>query len=85
MSKRVTIVPGRDSEGNAVVQGTKVLLPDGSAIPGVRKITLVAEAGGLWNATIELVASIVDVTNIDSTEMEFSKAFHRPEIVDEAA
>ncbi|KPC32538.1 Uncharacterized protein ABJ99_4561 [Pseudomonas syringae pv. cilantro] len=54
--KVATIIPGPQSNPNGphLAQGTKVILSDGSELSGVAGVTLRAEAGGLWKATIEV-------------------------------
>lgn len=56
MTRVVSIIPShKDSEtGVHVVQGTKVLLDDGSYLQGINSITLKAEAGKPWVAVIEV-------------------------------
>ncbi|KGS16302.1 hypothetical protein [Pseudomonas coronafaciens] len=54
--KVATIIPGPQSrpDGPHLVQGTKVILSDGSELSGVTGVTLRAEPNGLWKATIEV-------------------------------
>ncbi|MHA3078791.1 hypothetical protein [Acinetobacter sp. ANC 5502] len=56
MAKVVSVIPShKDDDTNAhAAWGTKVLLDDGSRLEGVHKITLVAEAGEVWKAIIEV-------------------------------
>jgi len=56
MTKVVSIIPPhKDGDtGPHKVQGTHVLLDDGSRLEGVQKVTLVAEVGDVWKAIIEL-------------------------------
>lgn len=50
--------------------GTKVLV-DGVAMKGVTRIELIAETNSNWKAVIHCIAKEVDVTDMDSTEIEF--------------
>lgn len=60
---------------------TELLMPDGSPIDGVRKITLVGEVDCVWIAHIELIitpppeltAMIADVTSLASVDREYVK------------
>lgn len=56
MPKVVSIIPkSKDKDTGAhSVQGTQVLLDDGKKLEGVCKVTLVAEAGAIWKAIIEV-------------------------------
>jgi len=66
MTKVVSIIPPQkdDDTGPHKAQGTRVLLDDGSRLEGVKKVTLVAEAGDVWKAIIEL--SPVNQKQIDA-------------------
>jgi hypothetical protein len=51
-------------------QGTKVLV-DGVAMKGVTRVELVADVNSLWKAVIHVIAKEVDITDMDSTEIEY--------------
>lgn len=51
----VRIIPPEAGPRCTKVQGTRVQLPSGEAVPGVRKIVLVADVGDIWRASIELI------------------------------
>ncbi|UZE12775.1 hypothetical protein [Pseudomonas sp. B21-053] len=84
----VTIVPSPNQKlGSAqLVQGTKVMLSDGSELTGVTSVTLTANAGGVWQATITVLPRIiqpvsveaefveVEVTDLNSPGREYAKA-----------
>lgn len=67
--KLARIVPAENGSGAHKTMGTKVLMSDGSALPGVTHITLTAGVNDLWRATIKcnvqapeiMAGSIVDV------------------------
>lgn len=59
MSQFLKIVPNKDS---AICQGTKVVMPDGTQVPGVFKIELVAERDSLWSAVIHCHAQVDEIT-----------------------
>lgn len=55
MPNVVSIIPKENNrDGIHIANGTQVLLSDGSKLDGVRKVTLVAEAGDVWKAVIEV-------------------------------
>lgn len=74
-----TIIPGPQSHPNGphLAQRTKVLLSDGSELSGVTSVTLRADVGGVWKATIEVdprevPAITVEVTALADKERQFS-------------
>jgi hypothetical protein len=71
MSQVVRIVPAPMGETDIAhrTSGTKVLLPDGSELPGVAKIILTAEPGDIWRAEIHCHA-IVDGVVADAQIMD---------------
>ena len=65
MRQLVTIIPPASAEsGHTLVQGTKVLLPTGEAVPGITKVVLVAEAGGIWSAEIHCHARMSEINGV---------------------
>lgn len=58
MPRVVSVIPVPNTSGRKnsiqVVNGTKVLLDDGSYLENIQKITLVAEVDEPWRAIIEL-------------------------------
>ncbi len=75
MTKRVRIV----SDGR--VQGTKVLMPDGTPIPGVRSVEILPMVAGgtvvearvtLMCVELDVTADVVDVTPLDATQRVYS-------------
>ena len=56
MAKVVSVIP-KPNKGNRaqIVNGTQILLSDGSHLEGVQKVTLVAEVDNFWKAIIEVV------------------------------
>ncbi|MFL1495154.1 hypothetical protein [Pseudomonas antarctica] len=84
----VTILPPPNQKpGSAqMVQGTKVMLSDGSELSGVTGVTLKAVAGGVWEATITVLPKIiqpvsaeahiveVDVTDLQSHSRTYAQA-----------
>lgn len=57
------IVPGDpDGTGACLTQGTKVLMPDGQALPSVTKVVLTAEVNGLWRADITCHVRAPEIT-----------------------
>lgn len=58
-----TIMPGPQPSASSahLTQGTKVILSDGRELAGVTRITLHAEAGDIWKATIEVHPQTVHV------------------------
>lgn len=70
-SKRLnvaTIIPGQPNEGSSVhmANGTRVMLSDGSELSGVVSVTLRAEAGGVWMASIEVRPAVVPSINVQA-------------------
>lgn len=84
----VTILPPPNQKpGSAqMVQGTKVMLSDGSELSRVQSVELKAVSGGLWQAVITVLPEIiqpvsaeaqfieVDVTDMSSQGRMFAKA-----------
>ncbi|MFL1495060.1 hypothetical protein [Pseudomonas antarctica] len=84
----VTILPPPNQKpGSAhMVQGTKVMLSDGSELTGVTEVTLKASAGGVWEATITVLPEIiqpvtaeahiveVNVTDLQSQSRSYAQA-----------
>ncbi|BAP36669.1 hypothetical protein [Acinetobacter guillouiae] len=56
MPKVVSVIPApnNSNRGAQLVNGSKVLLDDGTYLQGVVKVTLVAEYDNLWKAVIEV-------------------------------
>ncbi|MFW1826673.1 hypothetical protein [Acinetobacter sp. ULE_I092] len=57
MPRVVSVIPAPNNNSkhqSQLVNGTKVLLDDGSYLQGVAKVTLVAEYDNLWKAIIEV-------------------------------
>ncbi|WP_315075545.1 hypothetical protein [Acinetobacter guillouiae] len=57
MPRVVSVIPAPNNNSkhqSHLVNGTKVLLDDGSYLQGVVKVTLVAEYDNLWKAVIEV-------------------------------
>lgn len=56
MPRVVSVIPPQKDKDSNVhpVQGTHVLLDDGSRLQGVHKVTLVGEPECLWKAIIEV-------------------------------
>jgi hypothetical protein len=50
--------------------GTKVLV-DGVAVKGIKKIEILGEVNGQWHAVIHVIAKEIDITDMDSKEVEF--------------
>lgn len=69
------IVPRKNADGSDSVlcNGTQVLLQDGTEVPGVTRITLVAEVGGVWRATLECIVRGPDITCLADTERKWAK------------
>lgn len=64
-----------------LTQGTKVILPDGSELPGVTKIVLTAEPNGLWTADVQInvclegeLGAEIEVTDMADTSRRFAPA-----------
>jgi len=57
----VTILPPPNQKpGSAqMVQGTKVMLSDGSELTGITAVTLTASAGGVCEATITVLPKLI--------------------------
>ena len=84
----VTILPPPNQKPDSaqMAQGTKVMLSDGSELTGVTGITLKANAGGVWEATITVLPKIiqpvnaevniveVDVTDLQSHSRSYARA-----------
>ncbi|WP_134943234.1 hypothetical protein [Pseudomonas syringae] len=75
-----TIVPGPQESPNAphLANGTKVILSDGSELSGVTGVTLRADVGGLWKATIEVYPHevptlMVEVTALADEERQYAQ------------
>ena len=49
----VIVQPARKDSGAVPANGTKVMTEDGHEITGITSISLHAEVGGIWRATIE--------------------------------
>lgn len=66
-----TIIPGPQEKpsGPHLAQGTKVILSDGSELAGVASVTLRADAGGLWKATIEVYPHEVPTLMVEVTAL----------------
>lgn len=86
--KVLRIVPGeRDSTGAQLANGTRIFCGD-QEVRHVTKLTLVAEVGGIWKATIECLvkppaqldalleseAEVVEVTNLSDEAKRFIMA-----------
>ena len=57
--KVLRVVPPPAKPGQAVTaQGTQVLGADGQQLPGVTKVELVVETGGLWMARIHCLVAV---------------------------
>ena len=69
------IVPRKNADGgdSLACNGTKVLLPDGSEVPGVKRITIVGEVDHVWHATIECVVHGPEITCLADTEARWAK------------
>lgn len=62
--KALRIVPAPPREGCIAhsTMGTQVLTPEGAPVPGITKVTLIAEVGEPWRAVIECMVEPPDVT-----------------------
>lgn len=83
----VTILPPLNQKPGSVqlVQGTRVMLSDGSELARVQSVELKAEAGGLWVAVITVYPEIiqpviaeahiveVEVTDLQSQSCAYAK------------
>lgn len=58
-------------------QGTKVRV-DGVAVKGITRIELIAEVNSNWRAVIHVIPEIVELTDLDSSELEFVKIGPKP-------
>ncbi|AVI87297.1 hypothetical protein YA0016_27370 [Pseudomonas syringae] len=69
--KVATIVPGPQSHPDSphLARGTKVILSDGSELSGVTSVTLRADAGGLWKATIEVYPREIPTITVEVTAL----------------
>ena len=70
-----TIIPSASLNPNSPqpTMGTRVMLSDGSELEGVTSITMTAEPGGVWKATITVLPHNVEpitaeVMVVESTE-----------------
>lgn len=64
--KLVRVVPNEPtSNGYTLTQGTKVLLPSGEAIPGLRKLTLICEANSTWRAILDCHVEVPEITGVE--------------------
>lgn len=68
------IVPAKTSDGrdSLACNGTKVLLPDGSEVPGVQRITIVGEVNHVWQATLECVVHGPEITGLTDTSARWT-------------
>ncbi|MBJ2318096.1 hypothetical protein JFT37_06185 [Pseudomonas fluorescens] len=68
----VTILPPPNQKPDSaqMVQGTKVMLSDGSELAGVTSVTLSAKAGGVWEATITVLPEIIQSVNAEAHIVE---------------
>lgn len=58
----VTIRPGQhEGGGPCLTMGTKVLMPDGTEMPGVHKVVLTADVNDVWKAEIHCYASLEEI------------------------
>lgn len=61
--KLMRIVPcEHEPHTHCKTQGTKVLLPDGTPVPGITSITLHCDPNDIWHATIKANVSPPEVT-----------------------
>lgn len=66
------IVPVAPSQsGLTLVQGTQVLMPDGTPIPYVTDITLSAHLNDVWRAQITCLVRPPEISCMASVELEF--------------
>lgn len=64
--KLVRVVPNEPTpSGYTLTQGTKVLLPSGEAIPGIRKLTLICEANSTWRAILDCHVEVPEITGVE--------------------
>lgn len=68
----VTILPPPNQKPGSpqMVQGTKVMLSDGSELSGVTAVTLSSKAGGVWEATITVLPKIIQPVNAEAHIVE---------------
>lgn len=74
----VTILPALSQNLSQAqpVQGTKVILSDGSELTGITGLTLTAKAGGVWEATITVLPKVIQsvVVNAEVVEADDAQA-----------
>lgn len=51
-----------DAQGAQGTMGTQVICPDGTAIPGVTSITLIARVNDVWRAQIECIVAPPEIS-----------------------
>jgi hypothetical protein len=57
------IVPRENPDGGAhLTQGTQVLMPDGTPLPGVTGIVLRADVNDVWRAEIHCNVEVTDLS-----------------------
>lgn len=80
MAKVVSIVPTQKTDDGRyhATQGTQILLDDGTRLEGVHKVTLVAEAGNLWKAIIEVHP--INQKQIDALLEDIKVINHEPSL-----
>lgn len=66
------VAPPHDGGGAQHTMGTKVLMPDGSVMPGVTRVVLVGELDKPWVAHITCHVREVDITALDDTGRRFT-------------
>ena len=71
-----TIIPAASLHPTSPVptMGRRVMLSDGSELTGITSITMTAEPGGVWKATITVMPHLVDPITAEAIVIESAEA-----------
>lgn len=88
MPRVVSVIPAPNSSSkykSQLVNGTKILLDDGTYLQGVTKVTLVAEYDNLWKAIIEVYPTNQQQIDAVISDLKIVGDYETPKTTDQAA